>query len=189
MACLTTFFFFPNRCSDPLSELNLSDNQSFNTWHKISVISKGLTEKQTRNYLQQLQELNTSGKVMKVKKKFLPLANTFIWGFATMSVSGDKLRSLPVIKLCMCLTARHADCGIKPIRRCFCPSSHKPWRQHFSRWWCLCPTGGIHHTVIIPVWFISYSSGNSSNVNFQISVNKLLSFSLSWQICFTSLDN
>lgn len=109
--------------------------------------------------------------------------------FTTMSVSGNKLRSFPVLKLCMFLATRHADCGKKPICRCFCPSSHKPWRQHFSRWWCLCPTDGIHYAIIILVWFISYSSGNSFIVNFRISGNKLLSFSLSWQICFSSLDN
>lgn len=72
MAYLTIFFFFfTNRHSDQLLELNLSDNESHNTWHKISVISNGLTEKQTRSYLQQLQELNTSGKVMKMNKKLL----------------------------------------------------------------------------------------------------------------------
>lgn len=62
---------------------------------------------------------------MKMSKKLLPLANTFIQGFATISVSGDKLRTLPVIKLCTCLTARHADYGIKPIYGCFFPSCHK----------------------------------------------------------------
>lgn len=108
-----------------------------------------LTEKLTRSYLQQLQELSTSGRVMKMNKKLLLLANTFIQRFATISVSGDKLKSLPVIKLCMCVAARHADYGINCIYRCFFPpTSHKAWRQHFSVWWCLCLTGGIHHTTI-----------------------------------------
>ena len=122
--------------------------KSHNTWHKISVVLNQLTEKLTRSYLQQLQELHTSGRVMKMNKKLLPLANTFLQGFATISASGDKLRSLPVIKLCKCLTARHADYGIKLIYRCFFPSSHKAWRQHFSRRQFLCHTRGIHHTVI-----------------------------------------
>lgn len=78
-----------------------------------------LTEKLTRSYLQQLQELSTSGRVMKMNKKLLPLANTFIQRFATISVSGDKLKSLPVIKLCMCVAARHTDYGINCIYRCF----------------------------------------------------------------------
>lgn len=74
MAYLTTFCLFvcfsPNRHSGQLSDLNLSDNQSHNTWHNISVISNVLTEKQTGSYLQQLQELKTSGKIMKNNKNW-----------------------------------------------------------------------------------------------------------------------
>lgn len=46
--------------------------------------------------------------------KNLPLANTFIKGFASTSVSELELKSLPVIKHCTCLNARCAYYGIKP---------------------------------------------------------------------------
>jgi len=57
--------------------------------------------------------------------KNLPLANTFIEGLASISVSELKLKSLPVIKHCTCLNAKCAYYGIKPPYICFIAISHK----------------------------------------------------------------